>query len=118
MGKRGNAEWPDEKIIAAKLELRKLLDQRSNPEWPNWAEEIRAVRLELRNSAPVVPRCNALYRRRAAGDYDLPLPPRSSEKSFQGGSCPTSSRLSQCTRPRLGAIGLFQEGGRRRLALG
>lgn len=80
MGKRGNAEWPDEKIIAAKLELRKLLDQRSNPEWPNWAEEIRAVRLELRKlldrypkAFPAVMRCIV----ESGGDYDSLLPPRS-----------------------------------------
>ena len=95
MGKRGNAEWPDEKIIAAKLERRKLLDQRSNPEWPNWAEEIRAVRLELRKLLaiwypkaipPAVMRCIV----ESGGDYDFAVAfPRSLKRVSREDRCPS-----------------------------
>ena len=90
MSKRGNAEWPDKKIIAAKLQLRKLFDQRRDPEWPNWAVEIGDVRLELRKLLDRYPKapCHHLMAyiktraREAVNRCCLPNP----RKEFPGGS--------------------------------
>lgn len=83
MSKRGNAEWPDKKIRAAKLQLRKLFDQRRDPEWPNWAVEIRDVRLELRKLLDRYPKAfHALMRYivESGGDYESLLPPQSPKR--------------------------------------
>ena len=84
MSKRGNAEWPDKKIIAANLQLRKLFDQRHDSEWPNWAVEIRDVRLELRKPLDRSPKAfHALMRYlvESGGDYQSLLPPQSPKTS-------------------------------------
>jgi hypothetical protein len=83
MAKRSPAEWPDEKLISAKRELIKLLGRPRNAEWPNWAQEIRAVRLELRKLFDRYPKAFGAVMSVlgvSVEDLDEVLPPRSSNR--------------------------------------
>jgi hypothetical protein len=83
MAKRSNTDWPDEKLIAAKRELIKSLGRPRNPEWPNWAEEILTVRLELRKLFDRYPKAFEAVMGVlgvSAEDWEELLPPRSSNR--------------------------------------
>jgi len=86
MGKRRinaghDAEWPDKGLIAAKLELCKLIPRPTNDDL-RWADEIRAVRLGLRKLLDRYPRAFAAVINliTSVADMDQVLPPRSSDR--------------------------------------